>query len=51
MRHFNRSLISLTEPQREALRSPTNYIGASVQRTHATCDEWEKRIGRLDGQS
>ncbi len=44
---FQPFLDKLTEPQREALRSPTNYIGASVQRTHATCDEWEKRIDNL----
>ena len=41
---FRPFLDKLTEPQREALRDPTNYIGAAVRRTHATCDEWEKRI-------
>ena len=44
---FQPFLDKLTEPQREALRSPTHYIGASVKRTHATCDEWEKRIDNL----
>ena len=40
-------LEKLTENQREILRDSTNYIGASVQRTHATCDEWERRTQRL----
>ena len=40
-------LEKLTENQRDILRDPTTYIGASVQRTHATCDEWERRTQRL----
>ncbi len=44
---FRPFLDKLTEPQREALRDPTNYIGASVRLTHATCDEWEERISNL----
>ena len=44
---FRPFLDKLTEPQREALRSPTNYIGASVKRTYATCDEWESRVENL----
>ncbi|MCZ6679418.1 MAG: lyase family protein [Candidatus Poribacteria bacterium] len=40
-------LDKLTDAQREALRDATRYIGASVQRTHATCDEWEKRVRRV----
>ena len=36
-------LEKLTEGQREVLRDPTKYIGSSVRRTHATCNEWEKR--------
>ncbi len=36
-------LDKLTDQQRQVLRDPMKYIGASVQRTHATCDEWEKR--------
>jgi adenylosuccinate lyase len=37
----------LTPIQREALRDPKKYVGASVQRTHATCDEWEKRVQQI----
>ncbi|MBI1927391.1 adenylosuccinate lyase, partial [Candidatus Poribacteria bacterium] len=37
----------LTETQREALRDPMKYIGASVHRTHATCDAWEQRVRRV----
>ena len=44
---FRPFLDKLTEQQRKALHSPTNYIGASVQRTQATCNEWEKRIDNL----
>jgi adenylosuccinate lyase len=44
---FKLVLEKLTEEQREALRDPTKYIGASIQRTHATCDEWEKRIQQI----
>ena len=44
---FRPFLEKLTEEQQEALQDPTKYIGASIQRTHATCDEWEKRIHRL----
>ncbi len=44
---FRPFLDKLTEQQRKALHSPTNYIGASVQRTQATCNEWEKRIENL----
>ena len=44
---FRPFLEKLTEPQRQALRDPTNYIGASVRRTHATCDEWENRFQKL----
>ena len=44
---FKPFLEKLTTTQREALQDPTTYIGASVQRTHATCDEWEKRIRRI----
>ncbi len=40
-------LEKLTENQREVLHNPTKYIGASVQRTHATCDEWEKRAQQV----
>lgn len=40
-------LDKLTEKQREVLRDSTTYIGASVQRTHATCDEWERRTQQL----
>jgi adenylosuccinate lyase len=40
-------LEKLTEKQQEILRDSTAYIGASVQRTYATCDEWEQRIQRL----
>ena len=40
-------LEQLTVEQREALRDPTKYIGASVQRTHATCDEWEQRTQKV----
>lgn len=44
---FKPFLDKLTEPQHEALSAPTNYIGASVRRTHATCDEWESRMENL----
>ena len=44
---FRPFLDKLTERQREALRDPTNYIGAAVRRTYATCDEWEKRISTM----
>jgi len=37
----------LTETQREALRDPTKYIGASVHQTHVTCDAWEQRVRRV----
>ena len=40
-------LEKLTPIQQEALRDPKKYIGASVQRTHATCDEWEKRAQQI----
>ena len=40
-------LEQLTDKQREALRDPTKYIGASVGCTHTTCDEWEKRTRRV----
>ena len=36
-------LEKLTPIQQEALRDPKKYIGVSVQRTNATCDEWEER--------
>ena len=44
---FRPFLDKLTKPQSEALSAPTNYIGAAVRRTHATCDEWENRIENL----
>ena len=44
---FRPFLDQLTEPQREALRDPTNYIGDSVRLTHATCDEWEERTSEM----
>ena len=40
-------LEKLTDKQRQILRNPTEYIGASIQRTHATCDEWEERSKRV----
>ena len=40
-------LEKLTDKQRQILRNPTKYIGASIQRTHATCDEWEERSKRV----
>ena len=40
-------LEKLTPIQQEALRDPKKYIGVSVQRTHATCDEWEERARRV----
>jgi len=47
---FRPFLDKLTEPQREALRDPTNYIGASIRRTLATCDAWENRMENLLGE-
>ena len=44
---FKPFLDKLTEKQQDALRDPTKYIGVSVQRTYATCDEWEKRTQRV----
>ena len=40
-------LEKLTPIQREALRDPKKYVGASVERTHATCDEWEQRVQQI----
>jgi adenylosuccinate lyase len=40
-------LEKLTDRQRAALSDPMKYIGASVRLTHATCDEWEKRVRRV----
>ncbi|MFB3041098.1 MAG: lyase family protein [Candidatus Poribacteria bacterium] len=40
-------LEKLTDKQRQILHHPTKYIGASIQRTHATCDEWEERSKRV----
>ena len=40
-------LEKLTDKQKEALSDPTKYIGASVERTYATCDEWEERVERV----
>jgi adenylosuccinate lyase len=40
-------LEKLTPIQQEALRDPKKYVGVSVQRTHATCDEWEKRVQQI----
>ena len=44
---FKPFLEKLTDEQRDALRDPKKYIGASIQRTHATCDEWEKRTQQV----
>jgi len=40
-------LNQLTETQRQTLQDSTRYIGASVQLTHKTCDEWEKKISKV----
>ena len=40
-------LEKLTAKQREALSDPAKYIGASVERTYATCDEWEERVEQV----
>ena len=40
-------LEKLTDKQREALSDPAKYIGASVERTYATCDEWEERVEQV----
>jgi len=37
-------LKGLTEEQKQILDHPETYIGDSIQRTYATCDEWELRI-------
>lgn len=43
-------LKKLTEEQRRILDDPETYIGASVQRTHAACNEWESRIASIKGR-
>ncbi|MBI1927437.1 adenylosuccinate lyase [Candidatus Poribacteria bacterium] len=43
-------LKALTEEQKNALDSPETYIGDSVERTQATCDEWESRIDRVESR-
>ena len=40
-------LNQLTETQRQTLQDSTRYIGASVELTHKTCDEWEKKISKV----
>ncbi len=37
----------LTETQRETLQDSTRYIGASIRLTHKTCEEWEKKISKI----
>jgi adenylosuccinate lyase len=38
----------LTAEQRAVLDDPAGYIGASVERTNAICDEWERRLVQAD---
>ena len=40
-------LNQLTETQRQTLQDSTRYIGASVELTRKTCDEWEKKISKV----
>jgi hypothetical protein len=40
-------LLKMTPEQRAVLEEPANYLGASVQRTRAICDRWEKRLAEL----
>lgn len=43
-------LKNLSAKQRELFENPQRYIGAAVQQTHATCDEWAARCQRLTQQ-
>ncbi len=43
-------LKNLTDEQRQLFENPQRYIGASIQQTHATCDEWSSRCARLSQQ-
>lgn len=43
-------LKNLSAKQRELFENPQRYIGAAVQQTHATCDEWATRCQRLTQQ-
>ena len=45
--HLRPFLNQLTETQRQTLQDSTRYIGASVELTHKTCDEWEKKISKV----
>ena len=40
-------LKNLSTEQCELFENPQRYIGAAVQQTHATCDEWATRCQRL----
>ena len=40
-------LKNLSAEQRDLFENPQRYIGAAVQQTHATCDEWTKRCQEL----
>ena len=40
-------LKTLSSEQRDLFKNPQRYIGAAVQQTHATCDEWATRCQKL----
>tara|TARA_B100001971_G_scaffold210597_1_gene236440 strand:- start:461 stop:1891 length:1431 start_codon:yes stop_codon:yes gene_type:complete len=43
-------LNNLSAEQRDLFKNPQQYIGAAVQQTHVTCDEWDTRCARLTQQ-
>ena len=40
-------LKQMSEEHLALLKNPSLYTGAATERTHATCDEWEKRLNNL----
>ncbi len=38
----------LRPEQRAVLEDPARYLGASVERTLAVCDEWERKLGQAE---
>lgn len=42
-------LKKLSAEQRRILEDPAHYQGAAAARTHAVCDDWQKRIAALIG--